>query len=69
MLRLVGALVLTLGLAVTAQAHTPRATEQVRINEVIDSTPPASAPEIDPASAMAALSLLAGTIAVLRSRR
>jgi hypothetical protein len=68
MLRLVGALVLTLGLAAAAQAYTPHDTEQVRNNQVVTTVPP-SAPEIDPASAMAALSLLAGTIAVLRSRR
>jgi hypothetical protein len=68
MLRMAGAVVLTLGLAVTAQAYTPHDTEQVRINQIIV-TSPVSAPEIDPGSALAALSLLAGSIAVLRKRR
>jgi hypothetical protein len=68
MLRILGALLLTVGLAATAQAYAPHDTEQVRINQIV-TTPPVSAPEIDPASAMAALSLLAGSIAVLRSRR
>jgi hypothetical protein len=31
--------------------------------------PPARAPEIDPASALSALTLLAGSLAVLRGRR
>jgi len=36
---------------------------------VQNNAPPAKAPEIDPASAMAGLTLLAGGLAVLRGRR
>ena len=36
---------------------------------MVKGTPPMSAPEIDPASAVSAMLLLAGTVVVLRSRR
>jgi hypothetical protein len=38
-------------------------------NGAAPADPPAAAPEIDPAGAMSAFTLLAGSLAVLRSRR
>jgi hypothetical protein len=40
-----------------------------RANATDPADPPAEAPEIDPASAMSALTLLAGALAVVRGRR
>jgi hypothetical protein len=68
MSRKLALLILSLGAAATAQAHDGRPGERNSPPRSHD-TPTVSAPEIDPASAMSAFTLLAGGLVMIRGRR
>ena len=66
--KLAGALVLALGLAFSGAAPGQTSPSPTPLFK-LPPPPPHRAPEIDPAGAVAGLTLLAGGLAVLRSRR
>jgi hypothetical protein len=67
MSKLLGILILTFGAAATVTSYAaPRDSFEAR-DRVATTT--AAAPEIDPASAFSALTLLGASVAVIRSRR
>jgi len=68
MSKLVGILILAFGTAAaaTSYAASPRDSFEARAR---DATTTAAAPEIDPASAFSALTLLGAGVAVIRGRR
>ena len=75
MLKKIGLTVLLVALSGVASAKDSCKKEQFLwfwfedCTPVVHSQPPASAPEIDPGSAMAGLTMLMGGLAVLRGRR
>jgi hypothetical protein len=70
MSKFLGILILSLGVASAANAFGMRPTSTHSHDTVVTSqTTPTAAPEIDPASAIGAFTLLSGGLVVLRGRR
>ncbi len=65
--KLIGMLILSVGVTTAANAF-ETVPHKVQV-EALHSTKPTAAPEIDPASAISAFTLLAGGLAVIRARR
>ena len=68
--KILALLILSLGAVTSAQALQPRPHLDYDLKpSSAGETPPAAAPEIDPASAMSAFTLLAGGLVLIRGRR